>query len=174
MAKVTYDELRELLHYDPATGVFTNKTTRGPRAFAGSVAGKFDTHGYRQIQIQGKNYLSSRLAWYYQEGYWPELQIDHINRVRSDDRWCNLRHVSAQCNTRNCKKRSTNKSGITGVYFEKSCKKWRATICKFTSNSLPSFLDAVKLRWKLEKEYKFNNCQTTSQAFLYLKEKGMI
>ena len=88
--KMTAGRLRALLHYDPAAGVFRWRE----RPFlwrAGDVAGSITTHGYRGIWLEGRNYRAHRLAWLYMAGDWPKNLIDHINGVRDDNRFCNLR-----------------------------------------------------------------------------------
>jgi HNH endonuclease/AP2 domain len=62
-------------------------------------------------------------------GNFPSHQIDHVNRNRQDDRWENLRHVTALENNQNTHKKSTNKSGYKGVSLHKTTKKWIAQIC---------------------------------------------
>ena len=62
------------------------------------------------------------------EGYLPENDVDHINRIRDDNRWCNLRHVSRVCNIRNRDKFKNNTSGVTGVSWFDSRGTWRVRI----------------------------------------------
>jgi hypothetical protein len=65
------------------------------------------------------------LAWLYVHGEWPD-QIDHINHNTSDNRICNLRNVSHSVNHKNLTLSKDNKSGISGVRWEKSTGRWRA------------------------------------------------
>ena len=100
---LTVERLRSLLDYDPETGEFSRN---------GSPSGK----GYTQHRVDGKRYLSHRLAWFYVFGEWPRQQIDHINGIKTDNRIGNLRDVSQgvnQQNRRNVLK--TNKTGFLGV-----------------------------------------------------------
>ena len=172
--KLTQERLKELLHYDPETGVFTRLKTINYNAKQGFMAG-WNNRGYKQISIDGKKYKTSRLAWLYMEGYFPENDIDHIDRIKDNDRWENLRHVSQQCNTRNCSIKNTNKSGITGVSIFNRDRRWVASI---TINGKQIHLglfvnktDAARARWQAEVKYGFPNCNTTSSAYLYLKER---
>ena len=127
---LTQSHLKELLHYDPDTGVFTRKVTRSGRAKAGDVAG-FTVHGYRGIMIAKKNYRCHRLAFLYMTGRFPEAQIDHINGNRSDNRWINLRQANNAENMRNRGRQSNNTSGFKGVNKKTDHARknpWRATI----------------------------------------------
>lgn len=125
---LTQDRLKELLHYDPDTGVFTWKVSRG-NARAGSVAGSVDGHhGYWLIGIDGGNHRAHRLAWFYVYGTQPDEQIDHINGVRSDNRINNLREATNSQNQRNTGARSHNTSGFKGVRWHKASGKYCAAI----------------------------------------------
>ena len=119
--------LRELLDYDPVTGTFRWRMTRGGIR-AGSVAGGFDDDGYRHIRVNRRRYRAHRLAWYYMHGTWPDGDIDHINGVPSDNRIDNLREASRAENLRNTGTPSTNTSGLKGATWHKASGKWRAQI----------------------------------------------
>lgn len=94
MEVLTQNYLRHLLHYDPLTGdwIWINPRARSLRR--GDVAGTVRFDGRRQINISGKFYLGSRLAWLYMTGVWPKDEIDHKNRIKGDDRWDNLREAT--------------------------------------------------------------------------------
>jgi hypothetical protein len=124
---VSCDKLRELLDYDPFTGIFTWRVDRGS-ARAGTVAGAFDRSvGYYRIMIDGKNYRAHRLAWLWAYGYEPPAELDHRNRDPSDNRLENLRD-GEKVNPRNKGLRSDNSSSVKGVDWRKREKKWRARI----------------------------------------------
>ena len=124
---LTQERLKELLDYDPDTGVFVWRVSRGS-VKAESVAGCTHHEGYVHISIDGRKRLAHRLAWLYVHGCWPTNQIDHINRVRDDNRLCNLREVTNQKNHWNRGKQKNNSSGLIGVFWDKKAKKWRAYI----------------------------------------------
>ena len=127
MATLTSSRLKEALNYDPETGTFTWKETRrGLRI--GDVAGCLAKHGYIFIRVDKNLYTAHRLAWLYVYGEWPNGNIDHINRNRSDNRISNLRSASQAENCQNKHLRSDNKSGYAGVYWCKNAQKWRAYI----------------------------------------------
>lgn len=125
--KLTAARLREVLSYDPETGVFTRLITAGGMA-AGKKTGTFEGGGYLQIQIDSTLYLAHRLAWLYVHGAWPKDQIDHINGIRSDNRIANLREATALQNHQNRPMNRNNTSGHPGVSWDKRRRKWRARI----------------------------------------------
>lgn len=157
---LTQAKLKEVLHYDPETGVFTWKVPIANCIRVGAVAGSKDSYGYHKIAIKGKTYKAHRLAWLYTHGKFPEEAIDHINGIRDDNRIANLRAVTAQENQRNQKKYVHNTSGVVGVHWHKRHKKWNARI--FADNKrihLGSFSDialAIEARKAAEKQYNFH------------------
>lgn len=126
--ELTTEYFRSVLHYDPATGVFTWKVRTSSRVKVGDVAGCPDGHGYLCIMVGSRLYRAHRLAWLYVYGNWPEDQIDHINRNRSDNRISNLRGVTNKQNLQNASKYSHNTSGHAGVSWYKRISKWQAKI----------------------------------------------
>lgn len=125
---LTQERLKELLDYDPETGVFTWKVYRGGRIKKGENAGWFNDEKYKHIKIDGKQYKAHRLAWLYVYGQLPVKDIDHINRDRADNRIRNLREVSNQQNSWNQRVGKNNTSGYTGVTWYKRINKWGAYI----------------------------------------------
>ena len=112
---LTQERLKELLHYDPETGVFTRRTSRGGE-LAGAIAGCPVWTGYTKICVDKTNYLAHRLAWFYVYGDFPSEEIDHINGVRTDNFIKNLRHVSSRVNKENKRfAQSNSKSGALGA-----------------------------------------------------------
>jgi hypothetical protein len=124
---LTQARLKELLHYDPETGCFVWRVARSARAKAGTVAGSL-WRGYVNISVDAKIYTAHRLAWLYVTGAWPTNVIDHINRFRSDNRWCNLRLSTQTLNAQNARLRRDNQSGAKGVSWHEGNRKWRARI----------------------------------------------
>jgi hypothetical protein len=128
--KLTAERLRELLSYDPETGIFTWIARPALCNRIGAMAGSFDTRGYLRIQIDGRGHKYHRLAWLYVNGEWPKKGLDHINGVKDDNRICNLREATDSQNAANCAARPCNTSGFKGVYLESRSKtqKWRARV----------------------------------------------
>jgi HNH endonuclease/AP2 domain len=119
---MTPEYVRELLEYDPITGVFTWRKSRS-KISPGQVAGNVSR--YRTIKIDRKHYLAHRLAWFVTFGEWPPNQIDHINGVRDDNRLINLRLATQSENNVNAQT-PKNKTGFRGVAPHR--RKWSAKI----------------------------------------------
>ena len=126
--ELTAEYLRSVLHYDPETGIFTRKVSTSRSVKVGDVAGCSNGDGYLRLWLQSRLYLAHRLAWLYVYGEWPEDQLDHINRIRTDNRIANLREVSHKQNGQNRSKSSNNTSGHPGTYWLKQNSKWQAGI----------------------------------------------
>lgn len=124
---ITQERLKDILHYDPDTGVFVWKVATGRRIKIGYVAGSPNDKGYLRIQINKARTYSHRLAVLYMDGYFPE-EVDHINGVKDDNRWCNLRPCNRLLNAKNSRMLITNTSGVKGVFMIKSTGKYRASI----------------------------------------------
>lgn len=90
---LTQARLKELMAYDEGTGVFTRykSVQRGGK----QVSCTPNKDGYFSANIDRKTYVQHRLAWLYVHGAFPEGHIDHINRIKTDNRICNLRVVTA-------------------------------------------------------------------------------
>lgn len=125
---LTQARLKEVLHYDPETGIFTWRNSPARNVVAGAVAGSIGKKGYKKVSIDGKHYSQHRLAFLYMTGSFPPEQVDHVNRIRGDNRYSNLRLVSNADNNRNTKLCSTNTSGVMGVTWHRCTRKWQATI----------------------------------------------
>lgn len=124
---ISAERLRELLHYEPETGVFTRRTSTGGRN-AGEVAGT-NKDGYVQIAVGGRVYRAHRLAWLYVHGEWPPGPIDHRNRERSDNRIANLRILTNAENMQNrVRPRSDSGSGLMGAFYNRKTGKWVSKI----------------------------------------------
>ena len=126
---LTQERLKELLDYDPETGVFRWKMNVGQRARIGVTPGTIHPTGYIHIKIAGRSYVAHRLVWLWVYGSWPTDQIDHKNGVRSDNRITNLREVTRSENLQNQRRaRTGTRSGFLGVTKQTHTTKWQATI----------------------------------------------
>jgi hypothetical protein len=130
MTRITVERLREVLHYEPTTGVFTWLVYRGRKAKAGFVAGTTGAQGYRQIIVDGAHYKANCLAWLYMTGKWPTGDVDHRDTDRLNDKWGNLRKATRSQNAANRKRHHNNSSGFKGVHFRKdrASRPWAASI----------------------------------------------
>jgi len=112
---LTHEKLKELLHYDSTTGLFTWRVPTTGRTKIGDVAGTH-VNGYVRISISGILYVAHRLAWLYITGRWPADQIDHRNTIRDDNRFENLREANNIFNAQNVRKSHSNsRTGFLGV-----------------------------------------------------------
>ena len=138
---LTQERLKELLSYDPETGVFVRIKTTSKKIKIGAVAGTLHPSGYRYIKINRKQFREHRLAWLYITGEFPPNEIDHINRIKNDNRFVNLRAATHSENAHNQGINCVNTSGYKGVYYHKRDKQWRAKIkLNNVSTYLGSFL----------------------------------
>lgn len=147
LTELTQDIVRELLDYDPETGVlrwkerdikwFKASETRTVEHVAKhwnnkhsgkEISKAIDFYGYRNVKIFGKRYKAHRIIWLWYYGEWPKGVIDHENQNGADNRISNLRDVSQEVNCQNAKKHKNNKSGVSGVYYSKRDKLWQSTI----------------------------------------------
>jgi HNH endonuclease len=123
---ISAERLRELLSYDAETGELRWRERRGG-GVPWAVAGRIHRLGYRAIQLDGKMYVAHRLAWLYVHGEWPAHQLDHINRVKDDNRIENLRQCNNSQNLANRSHFRNNKCGLKGV-SPATKGRWRAQI----------------------------------------------
>ena len=99
---LTAERARELLDYNPLTGVFRWRVTSVNRQI-GDIAGSVNIEGYREIGADNRLFRANRLAWLYVRGEWPSGRLDHENRDRDDNRFANLREATAAQNAANRK-----------------------------------------------------------------------
>lgn len=108
---MTRDELKQILSYDPETGVFTWIKSMPPRGRVGQIAGNSNGNGYIRMSVRGKKYYAHRLAFLYMTGENPEV-IDHIDGNPLNNKWSNLRNCDQVTNIANQK----GKSGVRQRY----------------------------------------------------------
>lgn len=148
---ITPELIRELLDYDPETGVFTHKPRRAEHIpdewalrrwnerYAGTVAGGRDKDGYTLIAIFKIKYRAHRLAWAIMTGEMlpRRTKIDHENGICDDNRWANLRIATSSQNGANMKLTKRSTTGYKGVVFWKKSGRWMAQI---VINRKPKYL----------------------------------
>lgn len=147
---MTQKKLKEFLYYDKKTGVFSKD---------GIKQGSKSEHGYIRIYINGKIYLAHRIAWLYVYGVMPE-QIDHINHNRADNRIKNLRNIAYAENSKNKTLSKNNKTGVSGIYFDKKRESFKVQIKSNGKNIFfgryKDFEKAVSVRNSAYKELGFH------------------
>lgn len=176
--RLTQERLKELLHYDPDTGVFTWLNPTRKNMGIGDIAGTVGTWGYRSIGVDKVTYYAHRLVWLYVYGYFPEHDVDHIDRIRDHNQVKNLREATRQCNLRNTMLCGNNTSGVTGVSYNKHASKWIASIkvnYKYSYLGVyQEFDDAVMARLSAEQRSGWGNCVADSPAYTYAKTNNLI
>lgn len=143
----TGKRLKEAFRYDPESGQFYWRIKPGPSVKVGQKVGTIKNRGYEAVRLDGFPFKSHRLAWFFVNGNWPKGQIDHINGIRNDNRIFNLREATPSQNRVNTKTlRADNKSGYTGIKFDKNRNNWRAKIGKINCGRHHTIEEAIKAR----------------------------
>jgi hypothetical protein len=160
---LTATRAREVLDYDPETGVLTWRVRPARHVKAGSVAGYVSRQprtSYRVVKIDGVLYLAHRVCFLHFYGAWPSAEIDHQDQNGLNNRISNLRAVTRAGNAQNQPKQSRNKSGVTGVSWNRACRKWRAAIrvCGVQDylGQFDTLADAAHARKLAERRYNFH------------------
>src|SRR5690242_17212002 len=152
---LTSEILKSYLHYDPETGAFKWKESRG-RVEKNQLAGSISC-GRVLIRLCGCVYKAHRLAWLYMTGEWPNGQIDHRDGNQMNNAWGNIREVSATVNQQNKRKAYSNsKTGLLGASLDKKTSKYVARI---------------KLSDKRVTIGYFNTAQEAHEAYVEAKRK---
>jgi len=172
---LTQEVLKELLHYNPDTGIFTwkyrgrqwFKSERSCNTFntkhAGQVTG-YTTAArnkpYLIIGILGVNMLAHRLAFLYMDGVLPCEEVDHINGNGCCNIWSNIRLADKAENAKNRRIPTHNTSGVIGVCWHKATNKWIANITVDQKRKhlgvFEDICDASSARKQAEIKYKFH------------------
>jgi hypothetical protein len=160
---VPVEELRRRYHYDGERLIHAIRPSKNVRAgdFADTT---INSHGYRHacMTTDGtyKIFYAHRIIFAWVHGHWPANQIDHIDGNKLNNRIENLREVSNAGNARNQKRRSTNTSGHTGIYWHNHANKWAAQITvdgrRMRLGYFHSKSDAIAVRKAAEVEHGFH------------------
>ncbi len=159
---LTQNRLKELLDYDPETGVFRWKVNKR-NVKIGDIAGykwKSRNTFYIQIGIDGRLYYGHRLAWFYVYGELPEDIIDHDNGDGTFNAISNLIDTTYSLNSKNSRRSKANTSGFTGVVWDKERGLWIAQIMVSRRNKrigrFHNISDAVTARQAANEKYGFH------------------
>jgi hypothetical protein len=112
--RLTQERLKQVIHYNPETGAAI-RIDSPIKSQIGLNAGWMTNGGYRRVRIDGAEFQLHRLIFLYMTGDIPNEFVDHINGLRDDNRYTNLRLVGKAENGRNTKIRNDNTSGHVGV-----------------------------------------------------------
>jgi hypothetical protein len=135
--------LKELLHYEPDTGLFRWRVDRRNRIKAGGLAGALHHKGYIEIMINRESFRAHRLAWAFYHNQDPGgVQIDHIDENKSNNKIVNLRLAGPGPNKANVGPQKINKLGVKGVYYGDG--KFKAKICKNGKNYYLGSYDTIE------------------------------
>jgi len=151
MKEPTKNQLKKIFYYyDGNLYKKKNKKTIGNRK-----------EKYIRIMVNKKRYFYHRLIWIYHNGIIPNnFDIDHINHDTHNNKIENLRIVKHAENLLNKSKQKNNKSGITGVRWNKERNKWRVQICinkkKIHCGYFNDFNIAIKIRKEKQMELGFH------------------
>lgn len=158
----------EYWHIDANAGVVRWKKKPSQSVKVGSVVGSVTTKGYMRGALANRRYYIHRVIFLFSTGEQPD-EIDHIDGDRLNNRISNLRYADHDINLKNKRNYKNNKSGVTGVNWYESRRKWRATI---TANGrtihlgyFEKFEDAVAARRAAEKKYGFSPTHGRSSEY---------
>jgi hypothetical protein len=158
-------DMHEKFSYFPETGqLFYGKTDK--------LAGALNKDGYLTVDFRGRTWGAHVLIYYLYYGQLPKGQIDHKNRIRSDNRIANLRDVSVSTNNKNKGVCYKSKSGVTGVTWNRSDCIWQAKITHKRKvvfiGQFKNLINAVKARHYAEQKFGYLNDGIVSSAQEYL------
>ena len=135
---LTYEEVTELLEYRPDVGgsclVWKKKAAKN--TIIGSRAGCWDGSSYGRwfVRIRKKLYRAHRVVWLLNTGNWPTNQIDHIDGNPYNNAIANLRECNQSENNQNMVSHKNATSEHIGVCFDRTRKKWMASIAVYGKN----------------------------------------
>ncbi len=118
MTDITAEEVRKRLRYDEETGLLHWVEPLSSRVKVGDPVISIRADGYIQVGICGRRFMAHRVIWLLVTGRWPNGILDHKDGVRTNNRWNNLREVSASGNSQNMRRAHRDtKHGLLGVSF---------------------------------------------------------
>jgi len=149
---VTQELLKELFDYRE-DGRLVRKVTTDKRCNQSGVTTALDTCGYLTTGIKGVLYGEHRLVFMWHYGKFPDGHIDHINRIKTDNRIENLRAVTHSINMLNKNLRPENKSGYAGVTQRSDSGSWRAAFMRKDLGTFKIKQRAIDARKQAEQQF---------------------
>jgi hypothetical protein len=151
-----YGELAKMVAYDSINGTLHWTVKPSPWLnYIGKEAGV--KSGKWQIKYKGKRHQASIVAWLIMTGEMPDKHIQHNDNDPFNIKWSNLSLASPRIYSRKQKLRSSNKSGVKGVSWDKVREKWRANLKidgKYVLyKRFDDFHEAVQARKQAEEKY---------------------
>jgi hypothetical protein len=158
------ERVRTLFDYVPELGWLVWRVSRSHVRAGERACNLNPRNGYRRIKVDGRRLLEHRLVWIHVKGFTPgEFQIDHINRIRDDNRISNLQLATSLDQRINAGLSSNNTSGIRGLHRDRNRGKWQARIQirgKFKHlGYFDNIDDAIAARQIAERKYFGAICQ---------------
>lgn len=165
-----YRGVIKLFRYNRETGVLYWRKRTNPKQRASLEAGCLNSSdGYITVGINGKMYAIHRVIMLMEFGFYGEgYEVDHINHIRSDNRFNNLRFVTVKGNRRNQSVSSKSTTGVTGVYLNKKRGIYAAQIKVdgkvYYLGSYPTLEEAAEVRKQSDIKFKFNANHGSNKA----------
>lgn len=122
---MTEELIREYFALDPSSPTYLKLVKRsGARGKVGPVVGYTNSYGYIKTKLHGKHLSVHRVVFLLAYGY-MSAEVDHINRIKTDNRPDNLRAATRSANCHN--------KAYTGFDFDKKSQKFRVRVQLTTS-----------------------------------------
>lgn len=171
MKQITQELAREYLRYEPETGHLYWIKKSSDKTVVGKRAGwQRSKNGYRQVGLMGQIIYEHRLIWMMVNGKLPDSQVDHVNGVKDDNRYENLRHADSSQNVANIGAKRDNTSGAKNVHWCNRTSKWIAKVKLYGKThyggAFDQYEDAVRAsavaRQKVHGEFANHACRDSA------------
>ena len=160
------EELKELLHYEPDTGLFRWRVDFRNQTKPGGVAGSLNHTGYIFIAINGRCFCAHRLAWAFYHNQDPgSMQVDHIDQNKSNNKIVNLRLANHGSNNAYAGPQKNNKLGVKGVNYKKGkfCVSIRINRKSYNLGCYDTVEEASNVYWaaaeEVRGEFAYEKCK---------------